>query len=133
MPRNSRIGGEQKTVFDLKKGMKFTATIVTRVGRGGPTSTRSTTGTAPPPPKLVVERAGRLKAHVNRGSSSEAGPGREVNTTAAGHRLRSQRRRPYSGARAGETAKDQQAASDDESVGLALSLTGFGIRLARKS
>ena len=48
------IGGEQKTVFDLKKGMKFTATIVTESAETVASSTRSTTGTAPPPPKPVV-------------------------------------------------------------------------------
>jgi len=48
------IDGEQKTVFDLRKGMKFTATIVTEAPETLVTSTRSTTGTAPPPPKPVV-------------------------------------------------------------------------------
>src|SRR5688572_30682025 len=48
------IGGESKTVFDLKKGMKFTATIVTQAPETVVTSTRSTTGTAPPPVKPVI-------------------------------------------------------------------------------
>ena len=48
------IEGEQKTVFDLRKGMKFTATIVTQVPETLVTSTRSTTGSAPPPPKPVM-------------------------------------------------------------------------------
>jgi len=48
------IDGEQKTVFDLKKGMKFTATIVTEAPETVVSSTRSTTGNAPPPPKPVI-------------------------------------------------------------------------------
>ena len=45
------IEGEEKTVFDLRKGMKFTATIVTQAPERVVSSTRSTTGTAPPPPE----------------------------------------------------------------------------------
>jgi len=48
------IGGEEKTVFDLRKGMKFTATVVTEAAETVVSSTRSTTGSAPPPPKPVI-------------------------------------------------------------------------------
>ena len=48
------IEGEPKTVFELRKGMKFIATIVTEAPETVVTLTRSTTGTAPPPPKPVI-------------------------------------------------------------------------------
>ena len=81
------IGGESKTVFELRKGMKFTATIVTQAPETVVTSTRSTTGTAPPPPKPVIaSRSGedRRPNADRRSSSSEAGPGRAVNAAARG-------------------------------------------------
>jgi len=49
------IGGEQKTVFDLKKGMKFTATVVTEAPETVVSQQRSVTGAgAPPPPPAPI-------------------------------------------------------------------------------
>ena len=115
------IEGESKTVFDLRKGMKFTATIVTQAPERVVTSTRSTTGTAPPPPKPVIASVPREDRRPNadrRSSSSEASPGRAVNAAARGCSERSRRRGACSRARAEETADDGQPASDDGSVGL---------------
>jgi LPXTG-motif cell wall-anchored protein len=56
VPEGSKftIDGEQKTVFELRKGMKFTATVFTEAPETVVSSTRSTTGSAPPPPKPVI-------------------------------------------------------------------------------
>ena len=48
------IEGEKKTVFELRKGMKFTATVMTEAPETVVSTSRSTTGTAPPPPKPVI-------------------------------------------------------------------------------
>jgi hypothetical protein len=44
------IGGEEKTVFDLRKGMNVTATVITQVPETVVAQQRNVTGTAPPPP-----------------------------------------------------------------------------------
>ncbi len=44
------IGGEQKTAFDLKPGMKITATRIVTVPINEVTEQKRVTGTAPPPP-----------------------------------------------------------------------------------
>jgi hypothetical protein len=58
------IGGEEKTVFDLKKGMNVTATVVTQVPETVVAQQRNVTGSAPPPPAtpamegaLLIEEA----------------------------------------------------------------------------
>ncbi len=45
-----QIDGQDKTVFDLRKGMKVTATVVTRVPRTVVAEEKSVTGKLPPPP-----------------------------------------------------------------------------------
>ncbi len=45
-----KINGEDKTVFDLKKGMKVTATVITRVPQSVIAQEKSVTGMMPPPP-----------------------------------------------------------------------------------
>lgn len=45
-----KIGGENKTVFDLKKGMKVTATVITRVPQTVVAQEKAVTGKLPPPP-----------------------------------------------------------------------------------
>ncbi len=48
-------GGEKKTVFELKKGMKFSATVVTDSPETVVSQQRSVTGTgAPPPPPAPI-------------------------------------------------------------------------------
>ena len=44
------IDGQQKTVFDLRKGMNVSATAVTQVPETVVVQTRKATGSAPPPP-----------------------------------------------------------------------------------
>ncbi len=48
------IDGQKLTVFELKKGMKFTATVATEVPETVVASTSRVTGTAPPPPPAPV-------------------------------------------------------------------------------
>ncbi len=48
------IGGEKKTVFDLKKGMKFTATVVTESPETVVSQQRSVTGAGAPPPPAPI-------------------------------------------------------------------------------
>ena len=45
-----KINGEDKTVFELKKGMKVTATVITRVPQNVIAQEKSVTGKVPPPP-----------------------------------------------------------------------------------
>lgn len=63
------IGDEKKTVFELKKGMKVTATVVTRVPETEVAHEKAVTGTLPPPPAtpvmegaLLIEDAPTAKA-----------------------------------------------------------------------
>ena len=114
------IGGEEKTVFDLRKGMKFTATVVTEAAETVVSSTRSTTGSAPPPPKpviasvpaklegpMLIEEAPPPKPAQMAQGNAAAGPDGEGNAAARGNR-----------ACADETAKDGQFCSADGHVGL---------------
>ncbi|MDT8069093.1 MAG: hypothetical protein ROO76_13090 [Terriglobia bacterium] len=45
-----QIDGQDKTVFDLRKGMKVTATVITRVPQSVIAQEKSVTGKMPPPP-----------------------------------------------------------------------------------
>ena len=45
-----KINGEDKTVFELKKGMKVTATVITRVPQTMVAQEKAVTGKLPPPP-----------------------------------------------------------------------------------
>jgi len=49
------IDGQKLTVFDLKKGMKFTAHIATATPETVVSRSASVTGTAPPPPAKPIE------------------------------------------------------------------------------
>jgi len=115
------IDGEQKTVFDLRKGMKFTASIVTEAPETLVSSTRSTTGTAPPPPKPVVASVpAKIEATI---LIAEAPPPKPVPV-------------PQSTPPEPAPEKLPKTGSPFQLMGLlgfTLSLTGFGIRLARKS
>ena len=58
------IDGQEKTVFDLRKGMNVTATVVTQVPETVVAEQRRVTGSAPPPPEtpaiagaLLIEEA----------------------------------------------------------------------------
>lgn len=46
------IDGEKKTVFELRKGMNVTATVVTQVPESVVAQQRRVTGSAPPPPQI---------------------------------------------------------------------------------
>ena len=48
------IDGEPKTVFELRKGMKFVATVMTESPEVIVSSSKSVTGSAPPAPKPVI-------------------------------------------------------------------------------
>jgi LPXTG-motif cell wall-anchored protein len=48
------IDGQSKTVFELRPGMNFTATVMTESPEVHISSSRSVTGTAPPPPEPVI-------------------------------------------------------------------------------
>ena len=48
------IDGQQKTVFELRKGMKFVATVMTEAPETVVSSSRSTTGKGAPAPKPVI-------------------------------------------------------------------------------
>ena len=129
------IGGEEKTVFDLRKGMKFTATVVTESAETVVSSTRSTTGTAPPPPKpviasvpaklegpMLIEEAPAPKPAQVAQVNAAAGAGGEGNAAARGTEPA-----PTKLPKTGSPLPMMGL------LGLALSLAGFGIRLARKS
>jgi LPXTG-motif cell wall-anchored protein len=129
------IGGEQKTVFDLKKGMKFTATIVTESAETVATSTRSTTGTAPPPPKPVVASVpAKLEGPMLIEEAPAPKPAQVAKSTPPP---------PVQVAKSTPATTPEPAPAKLPKtgsplpmmslLGLALSLTGFGIRLARKS
>ena len=45
------IDGQEKTVFDLRKGMNVSATVVTQVPETVVAQQRKVTGSAPPPPE----------------------------------------------------------------------------------
>src|SRR5262249_8029726 len=45
------IDGQEKTVFDLRKGMNISATVVTQVPETVVAQQRKVTGSAPPPPE----------------------------------------------------------------------------------
>jgi hypothetical protein len=58
------IDGEEKTIFDVKKGMNISATVVTQVPETVVAQQRKVTGAAPPPPEtpamvgvLLIEEA----------------------------------------------------------------------------
>jgi hypothetical protein len=119
------IGGEEKTVFDLKKGMKFTATIVTQSTETVASSTRSTTGTAPPAPRPVVASVpAKLEGPMLIEEAPAPKPVQVAQSTPP--------------ASAPEPAPTKLPTTGSPLpmmglLGLALSLTGFGMRLARKS
>lgn len=52
VPKNQifKIGGEDKTVFELKKGMKVVATVITRMPQTLVAQEKAVTGKLPPPP-----------------------------------------------------------------------------------
>jgi hypothetical protein len=50
-----KIDGQDKTVFDLRKGMNVSATVVTTAPEVVVTQQRAVTGTAPPPPTPVAQ------------------------------------------------------------------------------
>jgi hypothetical protein len=53
VPKNQKfmIDGQEKTVFDLRKGMNVSATVVTQVPETVVAQQRKVTGSAPPPPE----------------------------------------------------------------------------------
>jgi LPXTG-motif cell wall-anchored protein len=125
------IDGEQKTVFDLRKGMKFTATIVTQAPETVVTSSRSTTGTAPPPPKPVIAS---VPTKIEGPMLIEEAPAPKPVQVAKATP-------PPAAAPAAPSAPEpapKQLPSTGSPLpmmgllGLTLSLAGFGIRLARK-
>jgi len=124
------IEGEQKTVFDLKKGMMFTATIVTHAPETVVTSVRSTTGSAPPPPKLVIAR---LPAKLEGPLLIEEAPAPKPPVQVA------QSTPPPEAAPSAPEPPSKKLPKTGSPfpmiamLGLTLSLAGFGIRLARKS
>lgn len=116
------IEGQEKTVFDLRKGMKFTATIVTEAPMTVVSSTRSTTGTGAPPPQPVIaaippriEPTVLIEEPVAADVAQAAAP--EPQETAAAP------------ARLPKTATPMPLIG---LIGLAMSLAGLGIRSIRK-
>jgi LPXTG-motif cell wall-anchored protein len=130
------IGGESKTVFDLRKGMKFTATIVTQSPETVVTSTRTTTGSAPPPPKPVVARVpAKLDGPMLIEEAPAPKPVQVAKSTPAQAAAPSA---PAAAVSAPEPLPKKLPKTGTPLpmmglLGLALSLAGFGIRLARKS
>ena len=89
------IDGEEKTVFDLRKGMKFTATVVTEAAETVVSSTRSTTGSAPPPPKPVIASVpAKLEGPMLIEEAPAPKPAQMAKATPPPVRWRRQRRRP---------------------------------------
>jgi hypothetical protein len=123
------IEGEPKTVFELRKGMRFTATIMTQAPETLVTSTRSTTGTAPPPPKPVIATVpARIEGPILIEETPAAKPAQVAQSTPP----------PAAAPRAPEPAPKTLPKTGSPFpmmglLGLTLSMAGFGIRLARKS
>ena len=130
------IDGEQKTVFDLRKGMKFTATVVSDSAETVVSSTRSTTGTAPPPPKPVVASVpAKLEGPMLIEEAPAPKPVQVAKSTPAPP-VQVAKSTPPASAPEPAPMKLPKTGSPLPMMGLlgvALSLTGFGIRLARKS
>jgi hypothetical protein len=110
------IDGQQKTVFDLRKGMNVSATVVTTSPEVVVSQKRSVTGTAPPPPPptptplvgvLLIEEPAPAPKAVAAAQAPEPAPASLPKTasplplvgllgvflTAAGFGLRALRRR----------------------------------------
>ncbi|HYI97273.1 MAG TPA: hypothetical protein VEX68_27285 [Bryobacteraceae bacterium] len=132
------IQGEQKTVFDLRKGMKFTATIVTQAPETVVSSVRTTTGNSPPPPRPVIAT---VPAKIESTLLIEEAPARKPVQVAQSTAP------PASTAPAPSTAAAQRAPEPAPTrlpktaspfpmmglLGLTLGLAGFGVRLSQKS
>jgi LPXTG-motif cell wall-anchored protein len=122
------INGEPKTVFELRKGMKFTATIVTESPETLVTSTRSTTGKGAPPPKPVVATVpAKLEGPMLIAEAPAPKPAEVAQSTPPAQAERS----------APEPLPKQLPKTGSPLpmmglLGLTLSLAGCGIRLARK-
>jgi len=75
------VGGEEKTAFDLKPGMKITATRIDEVPATVISEQKSVTGTAPPPPPtpplegaLLIATAPAPKAAAAEPAAAAAAP-----------------------------------------------------------
>jgi hypothetical protein len=124
------IGGEEKTVFDLRKGMKFTATIVTQVPETVVSTSRSTTGSAPPPPKpVIVSVPAKLEGPMLIEEAPAPKPTQVAQSTPP----------PAAAPEPAPTPAPKKLPTTGSPLpmmgllGLTLSLVGFGLRLARTS
>jgi len=64
------IDGEEKTAFDLRKGMNVSATVIQQVPETVVAQQRKTTGTAPPPPAKTASRTPRYAARTDCANGS---------------------------------------------------------------
>jgi LPXTG-motif cell wall-anchored protein len=117
------IEGEKKTVFDLRKGMKFTATVMTEAPETVVSTSRSTTGSAPPPPKPVIAAVpAKIEPTVLIEEAAPAPAPKPVAVAAA----------PAAEPAPAKLPKTGTPVPLIGLMGLTMSLAGLGMRLARK-
>ena len=120
------IDGQSKTVFELRAGMNFTATVMTESPEVHISSSRSTTGTAPPPPEPVIAAIpARIEPTVLIEEAPPAPKARPVETAAAAPEPAAAEPAPQ------KLPKTGTPLAFIGLLGLGMSLAGAGMRLVR--